>query len=91
MLFSNIYKQRHTSTRYITDNEFLLNTANFFVWKRYGFIRMSPENTVKHILNNLSGLKPYKTRQKIAIITTYTEISEEPAAGNSSLPRYCSC
>lgn len=91
VLFSNIYKQRHTSTRYITDNEFLLNMVKFFVRNRCGFIRISLKNTVKNIFNNIISLNPYKTRQKIAIITTYTDISERPAAGSTKILKNTGC
>jgi len=91
ILFSNIYKQRHTSTRYITDNEFLLNMAKFFVRNRYGFIRIALENVAKNILTNITSLKPSKTRQKIAIITTSTEMSEEPAAGRIKISKNMGC
>jgi len=91
VLFSNIYKQRHTSTRHIIDNELLLNTAKFLVCNRCGFIRRPFENTVKNIFNNIISLRPSKTRQKIAIITTYKEISEEPAAGSPPLLKNMGC
>ncbi|MDR6922287.1 hypothetical protein [Chryseobacterium sp. 2987] len=65
--------------------------AKFFVRNRYGFIRIALENVAKNILTNITSLKPSKTRQKIAIITTSTEMSEEPAAGRIKISKNMGC
>lgn len=75
ILFANIYRQRHISSRYSTDSGFLPGKAKFPVLNILVFNRIFADNS----------LTPFKTGQEFAIITTFTEMSEKQTAGNTGL------
>lgn len=88
-MFSNIYKQRHISTRFIIDNGFLQNDAKAIVKDNHDFTWLVAEAVQEKITAIIATVKKifsfhtFQNNQKLTPITTGTEL-KYPLTSNSN-------